>query len=61
MRNVKVWVLSLLLIGAVSCSKDDGPANRAPVVEAKTITVDETATGQIGTVTASDPDGDEIT
>ncbi len=61
MRNVKVWVLSLLLIGAVSCSKDDEPANRAPVVEAKTITVDETATGQIGTVTASDPDGDEIT
>ncbi len=61
MRNVKVWVLSLLLIGAVSCSKDDEPANRAPVVEAKTFTVDETATGQIGTVTASDPDGDEIT
>ncbi|WP_136465058.1 cadherin repeat domain-containing protein [Flagellimonas onchidii] len=54
-------LLALLLIGAVSCSKDDEPANRAPVVEAKTITVDETATGQIGTVTASDPDGDEIT
>ncbi|MEX0315324.1 MAG: BspA family leucine-rich repeat surface protein [Allomuricauda sp.] len=62
MKYGKAWMLSLLVIGAVSCSKkDDGPANSAPVVEAKTITVDETATGQIGTVTASDPDGDDIT
>ncbi len=67
MRNVKVWVLSLLLIGVVSCSKDDEPAsstNSEPKVDQSTLVFDTNEnisdTDVIGTLKATDADGDEL-
>ncbi|WP_136465690.1 BspA family leucine-rich repeat surface protein [Flagellimonas onchidii] len=67
MRNVKVWVLSLLLIGAVSCSKKEDPVpptNSEPKVDQSTLIFDTNEnisdTDVIGTLKATDADGDEL-
>ncbi|WP_136468163.1 BspA family leucine-rich repeat surface protein [Flagellimonas onchidii] len=71
MRNVKVWMLSLLLIGAVSCSKKEDPVpptpeeNSAPVIDQNTLSFntqeDISDTDVIGTLKATDADGDDLT
>lgn len=62
MNLKKLLYTTVLALAIVACSKDDGPANSAPTIGAKTFTASEDIgdTKLIGTVTATDKDGDEL-
>ncbi|WP_181899429.1 BspA family leucine-rich repeat surface protein [Flagellimonas nanhaiensis] len=61
MKAKKLLYMVIFALAIVSCSKDDDskPANQAPTVTPKTFTVSENS-NSIGTVTASDEDGDDL-
>jgi len=59
----RIFFVTLLTLVVLSCSKDDEPKNNAPTIADKAFTVKENiAPGDpIGTLTASDKDGDALT
>ncbi|SNY99821.1 BspA family leucine-rich repeat surface protein [Flagellimonas pacifica] len=64
MKTTKLLLMMVVLfVVALSCGKDDGPENNAPAIKAQTFPAKEDiASGTvIGTVKASDEDGDALT
>jgi len=62
--TIKKICLSIFVMAALwSCSKDDGPTNKAPVIAAQSFTVQESIADDtnIGNVKATDADGDALT
>ncbi|MBR9855025.1 MAG: BspA family leucine-rich repeat surface protein [Algicola sp.] len=59
----KLFFVALFALVVLSCSKDDEPKNNAPTIADKAFTVKENiaAGDPIGTLTASDKDGDALT
>ncbi len=59
----RLFFVTLFTLMVLSCSKDDEPKNNAPTIADKAFTVKENiaAGDPIGTLTASDKDGDALT
>lgn len=59
----RLFFVALFALVVLSCSKDDEPKNNAPTIADKAFTVKENIAGgdPIGTLTASDKDGDALT
>ncbi|MBC3759492.1 cadherin repeat domain-containing protein [Hyunsoonleella sp. SJ7] len=62
MNTIKFLALACAIVFFFSCEEDDGPTNRAPVVEDRTMNMDENPTSDLlTTITATDADDDTLT
>ncbi len=62
MNTIKFLSLACAIVFFCSCEKDDGPSNSAPVLEDRTMNMNENPTSDLlTTVTATDADEDTLT
>tara|TARA_R110002096_G_C14623062_1_gene724248 strand:+ start:2449 stop:2832 length:384 start_codon:yes stop_codon:yes gene_type:complete len=62
MNTIKTFMLLLVIAVFTGCSNDDAPKNQAPVLEDKTMNMDENPTSDLlTTITATDAEEDPLT
>ncbi|MEW4925054.1 cadherin repeat domain-containing protein [Algibacter sp. 2305UL17-15] len=62
MNTLKTFILLVLIATISACNSDDTPKNQAPVLENRTLNMDENPTSDLLTkVTATDAEEDQLT